>query len=206
MAAQAQLQRAVGKREVVELRVRAFPRLMAEARARFLPPSLPFMASCKLFASKQRLARRTGKTVHGDCKGCRRRSYTHSLTALCVCVCGFCEQGLACEDKRAAANIEHRQQTMLEGLKRTLAQVSANAAAAQARVAELTEQHAQLEGQAAQIDARCDALRAQEEVLRAGTAAAASQKYQVRALAGGSDLQKHPAPYMHHGEVGAYQG
>ncbi len=91
-------------------------------------------------------------------------------------------QGLACEDKRAAANIEHRQQTLLAALERTLAEVTKNSEAVQAKIGELTAQHSQLEGQAAEIASRCGQLSAQEEAVRRDIAAVIDQKHQARLL------------------------
>ncbi|CAL8468836.1 g8377 [Coccomyxa elongata] len=91
-------------------------------------------------------------------------------------------RGFACEDKRAAANIEHRQATMLAALERTLAEVTSNAVAARARVDELAAQQAQLEGRAAETAARCDELCAQGDALGKGIAAATDRKHQALIL------------------------
>ena len=91
-------------------------------------------------------------------------------------------QGLACEDKRAAANIEHRQQTMLAALERTLAEVTKNSETVQARVSELTAQQGQMESQAEEIASRCGQLCVHEEALRSDIAAVTDQKHQARLL------------------------
>lgn len=91
-------------------------------------------------------------------------------------------QGLACENKRAAANIEHRQQTMLVALERTLAEVTRNSETVQARVSELTAQQGQMESQAEEIASRCGQLCAHEEALRSDIAAVTDQKHQARLL------------------------
>ncbi|KAK9915017.1 hypothetical protein WJX75_003675 [Coccomyxa subellipsoidea] len=91
-------------------------------------------------------------------------------------------RGLACEDKRAAANIEHRQQTMLAALERTLAEVTKNSETVQARVSELTAQQGQMESQAEEIASRCGQLCAHEEALRSDIAAVTDQKHQALIL------------------------
>ena len=68
---------------------------------------------------------------------------------------------------------------MLAALERTLAEVTKNGEAVQARVSELIAQQGQLESQAGEIASCCGQLTAQEEALRSDIAAVTDRKHQA---------------------------
>ena len=115
---QAELQRAVDKREVVHLRV-GVPSITATLTCASAAPTAVQSYSLRHHADRSTFPKIKGNRYFRDSRAAKPGALPLHLILTCNEL-----QGLACEDKRAAANIEHRQATMLAALERTLAEVS----------------------------------------------------------------------------------